>query len=845
MKYPFDFERVVGFDEIRKAIVARCKYPSTWVLAESWEMQTTFESVVQQLDLLDQIHQLNESTPSALNFSGTDITDHLQHLGIENFYLEEEALSAILATVLAYQKLSTTVQLRPTDLSLLAALLPLEDAVKPVIAGIGRVLDDFGQIAVRATPQYAKISQEIQRLEGEARNVMRGIFRDWKAQGFTAETDVTVREERLVIPVVAEFKRRVQGFVKDISATGKVLYVEPTQMLEMNNRLKELFAERRRERERILRLITAELYPHQTALEHMMQRLVSVDFALAKWDWCMSEKAERPKVSPEPQMTLRRAFHPVLRRELKQQKKEAIPLSLVLNEQRIMVVSGPNAGGKSVVLKTALLMQYMVQCGLFVTADPESRFGIFNYLGIDCGDGQDIQQGLSTFSAHLHHLKNLLDHASDKAFIGMDEIGAGTDPRFGAPIAQAVLERLLEQGAFVIATTHFSQLREWGMGYSEVVQASMAYDAAALKPMYQLIVGKPGSSFALELMRKTGFDGIWIDRIKTLAGKQMGKTEDLMLELERQNQQLLQQVKSYDGKLQHLEELTGSYQQLKDKLQAKRQEYLSAAREEAKKLLADTNQQIENTIRAIREHGAQKEATLKARQKLGAYKAAVDSGAIVGAGKPEGLRGAVNFEGGVVKKGKSVQGKVLGGKQGLEETENAQGSKVLGNQVPVESDVVAIASSKQLVPGALVKSQVTEAQGEVLEVKKDKAWVAFGVIKMWVPISELMLSKNKVGGKSHKTGQTGGYQWVERQSNYKTSLDVRGQRMEEATQKVLVWLEEGYSLGHQQLKIVHGRGDGILRKGLKTLLKTVNFVRSYHHESEAEGGDGALVVQLL
>ncbi len=350
MKYPSDFERVVGFDEIRTAIISRFKYPSTWALAESWEMETTFEAVVQQLDLLDQIHQLNESTPSALHFSGTDITDHLQHLGIENFYLEEEALSAILATVLAYQKLSTTVQLRPTDLSLLAALLPLEDAVKPVIAGIGRVLDDFGQIAVRATPQYAKISQEIQRLEGEARNVMRGIFRDWKAQGFTAETDVTVREERLVIPVVAEFKRRVQGFVKDISATGKVLYVEPTQMLEMNNRLKELFAERRRERERILRLITAELYPHQMALEHMMQRLVSVDFALAKWDWCMSEKAERPKVSPEPQMTLRRAFHPVLRRELKQQKKEAIPLSLVLNEQRIMVVSGPNAGGKSVVL---------------------------------------------------------------------------------------------------------------------------------------------------------------------------------------------------------------------------------------------------------------------------------------------------------------------------------------------------------------------------------------------------------------------------------------------------------------------------------------------------------------
>jgi len=476
----------------------------------------------------------------------------------------------------------------------------------------------------------------------------------------------------------------------------------------------------------------------------------------------------------------------------------------------------------------------MVQCGLFVTADPESRFGIFDYLGIDCGDGQDIQQGLSTFSAHLQHLKNLLEHASDRSLIGMDEIGAGTDPRFGAPIAQAVLEQLLEKGSFVIATTHFSQLREWGMGYSEVVQASMAYDAHALKPLYHLVVGKPGSSFALELMRKTGFDTSWIERIKTLAGKQMGKTEDLMLTLERQNQQLLQQVQTYEQKLKHLEELTASYQQLKDKLQSKRQEFISAARDEAKKLLADTNQQIENTIRAIREHGAEKEATLKARQKLGAYKTAVETGAVVGAGKLEGLRGAIDF----------TSPKNVGGKSGA--VQKSETGKV--ETAPEKSylaDTLPITSPKQLVPGVLVKSLATEAQGEVLDVKKDKVWVAFGVVKMWVPISELMLSKNKVGDKSQKTGATGGYQWVERQSNYKTSLDVRGQRMEEATQKVLVWLEEGYSLGHAQVKIVHGRGDGILRKGLKTLLKSVNFVRSYHHETEAEGGDGALIVQFL
>jgi DNA mismatch repair protein MutS2 len=335
-------------------------------------------------------------------------------------------------------------------------------------------------------------------------------------------------------------------------------------------------------------------------------------------------------------------------------------------------------------------------------------------------------------------------------------------------------------------------------------------------------------------MRKTGFDTSWIERIKTLAGKQMGKTEDLMLTLERQNQQLLQQVQTYEQKLKHLEELTASYQQLKDKLQSKRQEFISAARDEAKKLLADTNQQIENTIRAIREHGAEKEATLKARQKLGAYKTAVETGAVVGAGKLEGLRGAIDF----------TSPKNVGGKSGAVQ-KSGTGKVETAPEKSYLADTLPITSPKQLVPGVLVKSLATEAQGEVLDVKKDKVWVAFGVVKMWVPISELMLSKNKVGGKSQKTGATGGYQWVERQSNYKTSLDVRGQRMEEATQKVLVWLEEGYSLGHAQVKIVHGRGDGILRKGLKTLLKSVNFVRSYHHETEAEGGDGALIVQFL
>lgn len=401
----------------------------------------------------------------------------------------------------------------------------------------------------------------------------------------------------------------------------------------------------------------------------------------------------------------------------------------------------------------------------------------------------------------------------------MDEIGAGTDPRFGAPIAQAVLEQLLDAGAFVIATTHFSQLREWGMGISEVVQASMAYDAEALKPLYHLVVGKPGSSFALELMRKTGFESVWIDRIKTLAGKQMGKTEDLMLSLEKQNQQLLHQVGAYNEKLKHLEELTTSYQQLKDKLQLKRQEYLLSARDEAKKLLSETNQQIENTIRAIREHGAEKEATLKARKALSDFKGDMESGQNLGdsvKGKGAGMRGGVEVKSKV--NGSTVQA----GKGGLG-TLNASSAAGNPKGLQASNNDVPVTNAKQLVPGALVKSTATDAQGEVLEVKKDKAWVAFGIIKMWVPIGELLLIKKPMGGKSEKTGKTGGYQWVERQSLYNTKIDVRGKRMEEATQEVLIWLEEGYSLGHEQLKIVHGRGDGIFAQRVENAAEDGEF----------------------
>lgn len=803
MKYPDHFESIVGFQQLRSEIENRCRFETSQKLASEFSMLTSWEQISLQLDYLDEANALLDQFPSLFQFQETaDISLWLKHIDIENYFFMEDELFAILRVLQAYQKVSAVLVSRQELFPKFHQIFIGNDAIKPCIELISRVIDEDASFKSSASPTYQKLTQGIQRLEREARSLTKSIFREWKNAGYTADTDVTVREERLVIPVIAEFKRKVQGFVKDISATGKILYVEPAAILEMNNHLKEMYAERRREREKLLKQLTADLKPYHHQLNQVMHQMALADFVYAKQQICSQYQAERPKYIEHQGLYLKQAYHPVLKKELGKQNLKIVPLTIEMRENRIVVVSGPNAGGKSVVLKTTLLLQYMFQCGLYVTALPESEFSVFEFLGIDCGDGQSIEQGLSTFSAHLANLKAILGHTGPKAFIGLDEIGAGTDPRFGAPIAQALMEQLLERGAFAIATTHFSQLREWGIGMEHVAQASMAYDAKALKPLYAFVMGKPGSSFALELMRKTGFDEAWMKRIETLTGKEIGKTEDLMLHLEQQNQYLQRLITDNERKSNHLQELQDEYGKLKEKLQSKRKEVVDLARWEAQKLLADTNQQIENTIRVIREHGAKKEPTMKARKELEQFKAKVNTDAT-----------------------KSTQKNV---------------PQKLTTQ---EAEVIVPLKPSDILPGSKVKNKASNQEGEVLEVKKNKILVAFGLLKMWVPLEELQISKTSGGGTKQKARV--GFNWVERQASFSNEIDLRGVRGDEALLKVQKWLDEAYALGQGTVKIIHGRGDGILRKLLRQHFKTVNFIKSYYDEHADRGGDGCTYVELM
>jgi DNA mismatch repair protein MutS2 len=789
--YPQDFEQVVGFDRIRQRLKQACRYETSSAAAAQLPLLQSASEIELRLNELDEWRSFAEKHPSAVQFEGTkDILPWLPGLDVENFFFAEDELLAMLFVVRSFSLLQRTLLKNEAEFPVLCKLSGESNAALAADEIIFSVIDLKGEIRGNATVKFGKLNAEIERMEREVRNVTRNLFRHWKELGYTADIDLTVREERMVIPVKAEFKRKVNGFVKDVSATGQVLFIEPVESLELNNLLKELYADRRRERERILIETANKLRPLKEGLENAMAVLWRMDLIAAKQQISKQLDCHRPKISPLSMLELREAYNPILKLRMEGSSKSLVPLNVKLDKtERMMVISGPNAGGKSVALKTTLLLQYMAQHGLHIPASPESTCGIFNHFLIDCGDGQNIDAGLSTFSAHLQHLKKMTDHAAEGTLIGIDEIGDGTDPRFGGPIAQAVLEKLFENGATVLVTTHFSRLKEWAGKTKGVINAGMAYDTKHLQPLFRLVSGRPGGSFALELLRKTGFDTEMLQKVEVLTGEESGKAEDLLLSLEQKQKDLDDALLSNRNQQEHLEKMLAEYSKLKEKLQGKRNEILEQARIKANRMLDDANREIEKTIRIIRENRADKEKTRIARGEL------------------------------------SIVREKLG---------------------KVEETTLVKEETKQIqvnwLPGMKVKNKTGDAMGEVLEVKKDKLKVVFGLVKMWVPSTELMpVSDDTIFTKQINTS---GFNWVERNAAFSPVLDVRGQNGEDALKEVTVWLDEAYALGQRSLKIIHGRGDGVLRKILRQYFKSLPYIKNYRSESEQQGGDGCTLIEL-
>lgn len=623
MIYPNNIEQKIDFTVIREELNRRCSSPLGRERVEAMQMETEYETVQYLLGLTDQM-RLAESDPM-LTFPRGDIHDvreAIARIRIEGLFLDEAELDALrhslsYAAELEHFFAGLDEQRYPLlrELGTLGTIGNLGNIVKSIDA----VLDRYGQLADHASPELARIRREITNLQGSVGRTLASILRQAKTDGFVeADAAPTLREGRLVIPVSPAFKRKVGGIVHDESATGKTVYIEPQQVVDANNRIRELEGAERRERVRILTAVTDGLRPNTAAILDSQRMLAEVDFLKAKVSLAQTLHAIRPELVNEPLLEWSDARHPVLWLHYAPQGKTVVPLSIRLNKEknRMLVISGPNAGGKSVCLKTVALLQYMTQCGLLVPVAEQSRAGLFDQLMIDIGDEQSIQDELSTYSSHLRNMRAFLRQADERTLILIDEMGTGTEPLLGGAIAEAILRELVQRHVFGIITTHYTNLKHFAEQTEGVINGAMLYDRGEMRPLFQLSIGQAGSSFAIEIARQTGLGESIIQYATDLVGEEHIEYDKQLQDIARDKRYWERKRQSVRLKEKELEAKIADYEARLSGVKQQKKEILEQARQEAAELLQQSNATIERTIREIKEAKADKEKTKEARAKV-------------------------------------------------------------------------------------------------------------------------------------------------------------------------------------------------------------------------------------
>lgn len=627
MIYPNNIESKIDFTVIREELMRRCASPLGRERVEAMQMETDYETVSRMLNLTDQLYKAE--TDPMLTFPRGDIRDMrdaVARIRIAGLFLDEAELDDLRKTLAYAVELERFFagldeQRYPLlrELGAIGSLGILGSLVKE----IDRILDRYGKLADNASPDLARIRREITNLQGSVGRTLASILRQAKADGFV-ESDAapTLREGRLVIPVSPAFKRKVGGIVHDESATGKTVYIEPQQVVDANNHIRELEGAERRERVRILTAITDQMRPNTEQILASQRMLAEVDFLRAKVSLAQTLHAIRPELINEPMLEWSDARHPVLWLHYAPQGKTVVPLSIRLNKDanRMLVISGPNAGGKSVCLKTVALLQYMLQCGLLVPVAEQSRAGLFEQLMIDIGDEQSIQDELSTYSSHLRNMRAFVRQADERTLILIDEMGTGTEPLIGGALAEAILRELVSKQVFGVITTHYTNLKHFAEQTKGVVNGAMLYDRGAMRPLFQLSIGQAGSSFAIEIARQTGLGESIIQYATELVGEEHIDYDKQLQDIardkrywENKRQAIRQKEKALEAKIADYEERLAGVKQEKKAI-------LEQAREQAQELLQQSNATIERTIREIKEAKADKEKTKAARAKVEALK---------------------------------------------------------------------------------------------------------------------------------------------------------------------------------------------------------------------------------
>jgi len=785
MVYPSDFEVKLGFDQILQRINSYCISTLGRNEVDKIRFRTEYNKVK---ELLDQGSEFKSIKERGVPFPITQYYDPSELypvIAIEDSFIEAESLREI---ALSIQVIEDCIDFLKKEHEAYPNLFRLSQPV--ILSGIikdsiNSTIDDTSKIKDNASPDLNRIRKKLKDEAGKARRLVDQMFKEAVGNGMVPEgSSPVIRDGRVVIPVLSEYKRKIRGVIMDESATGQTVYMEPTEVIEANNEIRNLELEERREAIRILRKLTALLRAHLPAIKLGFVFLSKLDFLQAKIRFSFDIEANAPQLSDKPRLAWVNARHPLLFLSHRG-KSPVVPLHIDLkSDERFLLVSGPNAGGKSVCLKTVGLMQYMVQCGLLVPMDEKSEVGVYHHIFLDIGDQQSIENDLSTYSSHLRNMRHFVDRANENTLVLMDELGAGTDPNFGGGIAEAILRTLVEKGVWGVATTHYYNLKLYAEHSKGIRNAAMQFDSKNLEPRFILDIGKPGSSFALEIARKTGLGRI-IKEAEDIIGKDLTGLETLIKKVSDEKQELNKREREVRDKEIKYKELLNKYDQLNQELDARKKEIINKAKEEAAQLIQQTNREIEKTIRHIKENKAEKKETRRVRQSL------------------EGLK----------------------------------------KNVRPSTDRYVAPVEEIIEEGDYVRMVGQDVTGQVVSIKGKSAVVQFGDMRSSIKVEKLVKSSARED-KAVKSRRSFGVDLLAKQTGFNTTLDVRGMRVEEIIPVLDQFLDDAVLLGHGALRILHGKGEGVLRGVVRDRLKLNKNVVSFGHEHIERGGDGITTVVL-
>lgn len=839
MIYPQNFEQKIGFDSIRHLLKGKCLSTLGEERVDEMAFSEKYEEINELLEQVIEfirIIQEEEEFPDQYFF---DVRPSLKRIRVEGMYLDEQELFDLrrsLETIRDIVRfLTRTLEDEEVEegTSPYPALRRLAGDIivfPQLITRINNILDKFGKIKDNASNELLRIRRELASTTGSISRSLNAILRNAQSEGYV-DKDVTptMRDGRLVIPVAPGLKRKIKGIVHDESSTGKTVFIEPAEVVEANNRIRELEGEERREIIRILTDFSITVRPQVPAILQSYEFLAEIDFIRAKAQFAIQTNAIKPSLENKQVLDWRTAIHPLLQLSLAKHNKKVVPLDIELNhEQRILIISGPNAGGKSVCLKTVGLLQYMVQCGMPVPIHERSHIGIFSNIFIDIGDEQSIEDDLSTYSSHLTNMKIMMKSCNERSLILIDEFGGGTEPQIGGAIAEAVLKRFNEKGTFGVITTHYQNLKHFAEDHEGVVNGAMLYDRHLMQALFQLQIGNPGSSFAVEIARKIGLPEEVIAEASEIVGSEYINADKYLQDIVRDKRYWETKRQNIRKREKQMEETISKYETEIQELEKSRKDILRKAKEDAERLLQESNARIENTIRTIKEAQAEKEKTRLARQELSEFKETIED--IEKADKED---------------------KIARKMEKLREKQERKKDKK--NKDQSQNTTAAPPSVPKVQPieiGTSVKLKGQSGIGEVLDINGKNATVMFGMIKTTVKIERLERSDislsvaQKPIAKSTFVSSETQDRVYEKKLNFKQDIDVRGMRGDEAIQAVTYFIDDAILLGISRVRILHGTGTGILRTLIRKYLATVSGVAHYQDEHVQFGGAGITVVDL-